>query len=79
MHKVLAPNPRMPSDKFGVPMPGIRFFPSCLAAIESIPALQVSKNNPEDIDDDNDHSFDALTYGLTAKRNWFAKYKVKGI
>ncbi len=79
LHKVLAPNPRMPQDKFGVHLPGIRFFPSCLAAIETIPALQVSRNNPEDIDDDNDHSFDALTYGLTAKRNWFAKYKVKGI
>ncbi len=78
MHKVLAPNPRMPKDKFGVHLPGIRFIPSCLAAIETIPTLQVSRNNPEDIDDPNDHCFVAGTLIATSQGEMPVEHVARG-
>lgn len=69
LHKLMAPNPKMPKDTRGVPLPGIRFFRRCVNAINTIPALPIDKNNPEDVDTDSeDHAYDSVTYGLTRKR-----------
>lgn len=59
-HALMAPNPL---DHRG--RPGIVFFTCCKTAIETIPTLPRDPDNPEDVDSDaEDHSFDAVTYGL---------------
>src|SRR3990167_6407224 len=45
--------------------PKIRFFETSIKAIKTIPALQYSETNPEDVDTDmEDHAYDAVTYLL---------------
>jgi hypothetical protein len=80
MHRVLAPNPRMPPDHNGQPLPGIRFFNRCTAAIDTIPKLMISPHNPEDVDTSGaDHAFDSITYGLTEKRSFLTRARITGI
>lgn len=50
---------------FVVHSPKIRFFKTCVKTIGSLPTLIMDPNDPEVPDTDgDDHSYDALTYGL---------------
>lgn len=62
IHRRLAPNPRCP-DK----MPGLRIFERCVNLIRTLPAVMRDDKDPEEIDDSDDHSADALRYGLQWK------------
>ena len=43
-------------------------FDTCVNLIRTLPALQVDKTKPEDVDTDmEDHAYDALRYGLASK------------
>lgn len=58
---------RLKGDDFGEPMgqrPTIFTFNTCTASIRTIPALQHSDTNPEDLDTDmEDHAADEWRYG----------------
>jgi len=46
--------------------PGLQVFENCPHLIEQMESLAADKNNPEDVDtDQEDHAFDTLKYGLT--------------
>jgi hypothetical protein len=46
--------------------PGLQVFDNVVHLIEQMESLACDKNNPEDVDtDQEDHSFDTLKYGLT--------------
>ena len=63
-HQLLAPNPKGPPWK-----PGIVFFSNCVNAIRTIPALQCSQRDLEDVDDAGEcHAFDGVTYGLQYRK-----------
>lgn len=49
--------------------PRIVFFNNCTQIIADLPLLPIDKNNPEDVDTKvtNDHSYDALRYGLMSR------------
>lgn len=48
--------------------PRLRFHPTCVHAIRTIPALPVDPRNPEDVDTTaEDHAFDAVGYGLVVR------------
>lgn len=70
MHQMLSENPNSKRrDRDGKRMPRMIFFRNCAHAIETIPALQIDKDNPEDVDTDSeDHAFDSVTYGLLHKK-----------
>jgi hypothetical protein len=62
-HRLLAPNTTA-KDR-----PGIVFFKRCVNAIRTIPALQHSERDSEDVDDAGElHAFDGVTYGLQYKK-----------
>ncbi len=62
-HQLLAPNPKAPGK------PGIVFFSNCRNAIRTIPALQCSQRDPEDVDDAGEcHAFDGVTYACQYKK-----------
>ena len=69
--KLLAPNPKCPMG-----MPGLRFFPSCVNIIRTLPTVMRDKRDPEDIDDADDHAPDALRYTLQHRRAGFAVMRV---
>jgi hypothetical protein len=49
--------------------PGIQFFDTCPHIIEQMGTLASAKNNPEDVDtDQEDHAYDTLKYLLTNER-----------
>jgi hypothetical protein len=81
MHQLLAENPRSNRrDKDGKRMPGLIFFKRCAKAIETIPTLPISQNNPEDVDTGaEDHAFDSVTYGLIFKKRWLTMLPVRGL
>ncbi len=58
---------------------GLRIFKNCRQLIHELPGLTHSVQNPEDIDDPNDHSFDCLRYALTKKVRVFHRMVVKGL
>lgn len=56
------------TDAEGNAIPGIRFFNCCYHAIRTIPELTQDKNSPEKVDTNGeDHSYDALGYGLLSR------------
>ncbi len=84
VHRMLGPNPKDPIGKNPdgemKHRPRLRFFRTCLNAIETIPALPRDPNDIEDVDTDaEDHLYDALRYGLQWKSGGFQKKKVAGI
>jgi hypothetical protein len=80
MHQALAPNPKEKMLLDGTYPPMLRFFPSCVEAIRTIPKLAISNLNPEDIDTHGeDHAIDSITYALTRVKRFFAKVRVAGI
>jgi phage terminase large subunit len=49
--------------------PGLQIFEDCLHLIDQMGNMASDKNNPEDVDtDQEDHAFDTLKYGLTNER-----------
>lgn len=71
-HRILARNPNDPAGG-----PGIRFFRTCRRLIETIPALMRDDKDPEDIaDNQDDHGFDAVRYGLQYKIGSFRHIKM---
>lgn len=49
--------------------PKLRFHPTCVNAIRTVPALPVDPKNPEDVDTDaEDHGYDAIGYGLAVRQ-----------
>jgi len=51
-------------------LPGVQIFESCRNLIRTLPALMSDPNDPEDLmDGQEDHPFDAYTYGLTQWRD----------
>jgi len=66
-HQLLAPNPKSPGNTPS--QPGIVFFSVCRHAIRTIPALQRSDQDSEDIDSEGEsHAFDSVTYALAYKK-----------
>jgi hypothetical protein len=59
---------RLQIDQF-TEEPGLVFFNTCVRTIADLPSLPLDKNNPEDIDTKvkNDHTYDALRYGLMTR------------
>jgi len=48
--------------------PQLVFFNICVNMIAELPALPLSRNNPEDVDTtSNDHGYDALRYGCMSR------------
>jgi hypothetical protein len=60
---------------------GLKIFKTCTNLIRELPSLTFDAANPEDIDQNcaSDHCFDALRYGLTRKKTYFAEMRVYGI
>lgn len=51
-------------------LPGLQIFSTCTNLIRTIPILQTDPDKPEDIlDDQEDHAYDAVTYGMTNYRD----------
>lgn len=74
LHRMLAPNPHDPAG-----MPHLRFFDTCINAIETIPTLPRDIRDPEDVDTDaDDHAFDSVTYGLMWKLQRAGRVKMGG-
>lgn len=74
LHRLLETNERDPLKR-----PGIIFFTNCPNAIRTIPTLGRSPTDMEDVNtDEEDHSFDGITYGLEWKRVGLTKRKIKG-
>ena len=64
------------SDGYG----GLVVFRNCGNLVRTLPAMVCSRSNPEDMDAScEEHAADALRYGFTRKRHWFAEMKVYGI
>jgi phage terminase large subunit len=58
--------------------PGLQVFENCPHLIEQMESLACDKNNPEDVDtDQEDHAFDTLKYGLTNERRAVEKKPVQ--
>ncbi len=61
----------MAADGTKINIPGrplLQFFSTCTNLIRTIPALQLDKNNPEDVDTDGeDDLYDALRYGIMTR------------
>jgi hypothetical protein len=77
-HRLLAPNPK----SLGNPpsRPGIVFFKRCVNAIRTIPALQRSERDSEDVDDAGElHAFDGVTYALQYRRTVSRMVRLEGI
>jgi len=75
---LLAPNPKSPDNTPS--QPGIVFFSVCRNAIRTIPALQRSERDNEDIDDAGEtHSFDSCTYALQYKKPISKRVRLGGI
>lgn len=65
LHRRLAPNPTDPQKR-----PGLIFFETCREAIRIFSAIQRDKDNPEDVDsNEEDHAVDSIRYGLQARPN----------
>lgn len=80
VHRMLGPNPKDINPANKKARPKLRFFLTCLNAIETIPALPRDPNNPEDVDTDaEDHLYDALRYGLQYKQGGFKRSEVGGV
>jgi hypothetical protein len=63
-------------DGFG----GLVVSRNCRNLIRTLPTMTYDRMHPEDIDDNcEQHAVDALRYGLTRKRHWFAEMRVFGI
>jgi hypothetical protein len=61
-------------------LPGLIVFRNCRNLIRTLPALTYSRTNPEDVDAScEQHAVDALRYGLTRRKTYFRKVRVKGI
>lgn len=57
-----------PEVNYGVGIPMLYFFSTCVHVIRTLPALQHDLNNPEDCDTDGeDHAPDTLRYGLMSR------------
>lgn len=80
-HRLLAPNKLSANVDFPDGRPGIVFFEKCVNAIEQIPTLPRSPNDPEDIDPKfpHDHSFDGVTYGCQYRLGGFKKMGIAGL
>jgi hypothetical protein len=77
-HQLLAPN--LKSSGNPPSKPGIVFFSVCRNAIRTIPALQRSERDSEDIDDAGEiHAFDGVTYGLQYKKPVARSVRLGGI
>lgn len=77
-HQLLAPNPMSPGSQPSTP--GIVFFSVCKHAIRTIPALQRSERDSEDIDDAGEiHAFDGVTYGLQYEKPISKRVRLGGI
>ena len=77
-HQLLAPNPKSAGNKPSTP--GIVFFSTCRNAIRTIPSLQRSDLDSEDIDSEGEaHAFDSVTYALQYKKTWSGMVRVVGI
>jgi hypothetical protein len=60
--------------------PGLVIGRNCRNLIRTLPALVYSRTNPEDIDDScEQHAVDCLRYGLTRKKVFFARVRVRGL
>jgi len=60
--------------------PRLRIFRTCKHLIRTLPQLIYSTSNPEDVDDNCElHCCDSLRYGLTRRKIWFARTRVKGL
>ena len=59
--------------------PGIVFFQRCKNAIESIPELARSEDNPEEVEDKNDHAFDGVTYTVQYRLGRARMVDISGI
>jgi hypothetical protein len=77
-HQLLAPNPKLAGSAPSTP--GIVFFSTCRNAIRTIPSLQRSERDSEDIDSEGEaHAFDSVTYALQYKKTWSGMVRVVGI
>lgn len=57
-----------PNVNYGVGLPMLYFFKTCVHTIRTLPALQHDLNNPEDCDTDGeDHAPDTLRYGCMSR------------
>jgi len=76
LHSLMGPNEHDPSG-----MPGFRIFQGCCPNLErTLPTLGRDKDNPEDVDtDEEDHPYDALTYGLQRKDRRVRRQAVGGM
>jgi hypothetical protein len=58
--------------------PGLVVFPNCRNLIRTLPAMVYDRKNPEDIDPNcEEHAVKALMYGLTRRKSWFKRAKVR--
>lgn len=74
LHRLLAPNKNDPRGR-----PGIMFFNTCTNAIRTIPALSRDKNDREKVTkDEEDHAYDAVTYGLQWRKTTAGMKKTTG-
>jgi len=75
LHSILDVNPHDPSG-----MPGLRVFRGCCPElVRTLPALGRDKNNPEDVDtDEEDHAYDGLRYALQWRDKRLKKRGVSG-
>ncbi len=77
-HQLLAPNPKSPGRPPS--QPGIVFFSCCRNAIRTIPALQRSERDNEDIDSESEnHALDSVTYALQYKKSSGRRVRLRGI
>ena len=61
LHRLLQVNPYSK-------MPGIVFFNNCVETIAQLPALQLDRKDPDDVDTKlRDHGYDALRYGIMSR------------
>ena len=78
MRNLLASNPNAPGNPPS--KPGSVRFSVCRHAIATIPALQRSERDSEDIDDAGEiHAFDGVTYGLQYKKTISKRVRLGGI
>ena len=67
---------KLKNDGYG----GLVIFRGCRNLIRTLPAMVYSRTNPEDIDDScEQHTVDALRYGLTRRKTEFRLMRVYGI
>lgn len=65
LHELL----KLRDGSFGEKKPGIQFFDTCRQILSDLPALPGHPDGEDDIDDryPNDHSYDALRYGIMSR------------